>query len=115
MPKSTLKHPNDFTIFFQPKRMLRLTLYWMAHLLCSVMIMAGYQGQEVSIGLSVVQNINIPCGREGPEGLHLEVFLFGKWSKLLQRKGVKNRELLHAPDGLVPNINQSSRGRLSPY
>ena len=29
-----------------PKRMLRLTLYGMTHLLYSVMIMAGYQGQE---------------------------------------------------------------------
>ena len=91
MPKSTLKHPNDFTIFFQPKRMLRLTLYGMTHLLYSVMIMAGYRGQEVSIGPSVVQNINIP---------HLEVFLYEKWSKLLQQKGVKNRELLHASDVL---------------
>ena len=95
--------------------MLRLTLYGMAHLLYSVMIMAGYQGQEVSIGPSVVQNINIPCGREGPEGLHLELFLYEKWSKLLQQKGVKNRELLHASDGLVPNNNQPSRGGLSPY
>ena len=47
--------------------------------------MARYEGQEISSGPSVVQNI--PCGREGPEGA---AFVHGK---LLQQKGVKNREL----------------------
>ena len=45
--------------------------YGMTHLLYSVMIMSGYEGQEISGGPSVVQNI--PCGREGPEGLHLSM------------------------------------------
>ena len=31
--------------------------------------LAGYQGQEVSTGPSLVQNI--PCRRKDPEGLHL--------------------------------------------
>ena len=87
-------------MFFQQKRMLRLTLYGMTHLLYSVLIMAGYQAQEVSIGPSVVQNI--PCRRKRPEGLHS---LYGKWSKLLQRKGMKNRELLHLMDWYPTLIN----------
>ena len=62
--KSRLKQQNDFAIFFQPKGMLRFIGYGMTHLLYSVMIMAGYEGQEISSGPSVVQNI--PCGREGP-------------------------------------------------
>ena len=68
MPKSSFKQLNDNNIF-QLKRILRLAGYGMTHLLYSVLITAGYQAQEVSIGPSVVQNI--PCGREGPEGLHL--------------------------------------------
>ena len=71
VPKSRFKQQNDFAIFFQPKRMLRFTGYGVTHLLYSVMIMAGYEGQEISSDPSVVQNI--PCGREGPEGMHLSM------------------------------------------
>ena len=67
VPKSRFKQQNDFAIIFSTKENVTFYRLWDD----TPVIFSNYEGQEISSGSSLPQNL--PCGREGPEGLHLSM------------------------------------------
>ena len=67
VPKSRFKQQNDFAIFFQPKENVTFYRLWDD----TPVIFSNDEGQEISSGSSLA--LNLPCGREAPEGLHWKI------------------------------------------